>query len=418
MTLPTTLEETKTQGADLGRAQAWDSAHVMTTYARFPVQFVRGEGAHLWDASGKRYVDFLSGIAVCSVGHCHPYLVRALQEQAATLMHVSNLYLTEPQARLARRLVELSDFERVFFCNSGAEANEAALKLARKHGRAQGGDAKTDIITANNSFHGRTIATVTATGQPKYSAPFAPLPAGFHYVPFNDVEALRAAVNENTAAILLEPIQGEGGVVPATQEYLRAARELADEYGALLIFDEVQTGVGRTGSLWAYQRYDVVPDVMTLAKGLGGGMPIGACLARGSAAETLKPGDHGSTFAGNPLAATAANAVLDILADERLIDNVRVVGAYLVQRLADLRERHPGVFGGVRGMGLMLGVEIVPPVAKKVAATALEMGLVINAPNDNTIRLLPPLTISERDADDAIELLEKAALASLAAQGE
>ena len=418
MTLPTTLEETETQGADLGRAQAWDSAHVMTTYARFPVQFVRGEGAHLWDASGKRYVDFLSGIAVCSVGHCHPYLVRALQEQAATLMHVSNLYLTEPQARLARRLVELSDFERVFFCNSGAEANEAALKLARKHGRAKGGDAKTDIITANNSFHGRTIATVTATGQPKYSAPFAPLPAGFHYVPFNDVEALRAAVNENTAAILLEPIQGEGGVVPATQEYLRAARELADEYGALLIFDEVQTGVGRTGSLWAYQRYDVVPDVMTLAKGLGGGMPIGACLARGSAAETLKPGDHGSTFAGNPLAATAANAVLDILADERLIDNVRGVGAYLVQRLADLRERHPGVFGGVRGMGLMLGVEIVPPVAKKVAATALEMGLVINAPNDNTIRLLPPLTISERDADDAIELLEKAALASLAAQGE
>jgi len=395
-------------GVDSSRAKAWDEAHVMSTYARFPVQFVRGEGAHLWDAEGKRYLDFLSGIAVCSVGHSHPYLVKVLQEQVATLVHVSNLFLTEPQARLARRLVELSDFERVFFCNSGAEANEAALKIARKFGRTTGGEAKTDIVTADNSFHGRTIATVTATGQPKYSKDFAPLPPGFHYVPYNDIDALRARVNANTAAILLEPIQGEGGVVPATPEYLRAARELADEYGALLIFDEVQTGVGPTGSLWAYQQYGVVPDVMTLAKGLGGGVPIGACLARGAAAETLKPGDHGSTFAGNPLAASAANAVFDILADERVLENVRAVGAYLVELLAGLRERHPNRVGGVRGMGLMLGLEIRTPVAKKLAAKALEGGLVVNAPNEHTIRMLPPLTISRQDAEDAIKLLETA----------
>jgi predicted acetylornithine/succinylornithine family transaminase len=291
-----------------GDAKTWDDAHVMTTYARQPVEFVRGEGTHLYDADGREYLDFLSGIAVCTVGHSHPVLTKALHDQAATLLHVSNLYLTEPQARLARRLVELSDFERVFFCNSGAEANEAALKIARKFGRTTGGEQKTGIVTATNSFHGRTIATVTATGQPKYSKDFAPLPAGFSYVPFNDIEALRDAVTHDTAAIMLEPIQGEGGIRMATREYLQAAREIADAHGALLIFDEVQTGVGRTGNLWAYQRSGVVPDVMTLAKGLGGGVPIGACLARGAAAETLKPGDHGSTFAGNPLAAAAGNA--------------------------------------------------------------------------------------------------------------
>ncbi len=398
-------------------AQTWDRAHVMTTYARQPVEFVRGEGATLYDADGKAYLDFLSGIAVCSVGHCHPYLTRALQAQAATLLHVSNLYLTEGQARLARRLVELSDMERVFFCNSGAEANEAAIKLARKYGRTTGGDAKTNIVTALQSFHGRTLAAVTATGQPKYSAPFAPLPGGFSYVPFNDLDALEAAVTDETCAIMLEPIQGEGGVRSATREYLEAARRIADRHKALLIFDEVQTGMGRTGSLWAYQQYGVVPDVMTLAKGLGGGVPIGACLACGVAAETLKPGDHGSTFAGNPLAAAAANAVLDILADERLTENARCVGAYITDRVAEMAAQLPDVVGPVRGMGLMLAIPIAPPIARRIVADCLANGLVVNATDDHTIRLLPPLTITERDADRAIMILQNVITAIVSERG-
>ncbi|MES2464839.1 MAG: acetylornithine transaminase [Armatimonadota bacterium] len=389
----------------------------MTTYARQPVQFVRGEGTHLYDSEGRDYLDFLSGIAVCTVGHSHPVLTKALQDQAGTLLHVSNIYLTEPQARLARRLVELSDFERVFFCNSGAEANEAALKIARKFGRTTGGESKTGIVTANNSFHGRTIATVTATGQPKYSRDFAPLPAGFSYVPFNDIEALRTAVNQDTAAILLEPIQGEGGIRPATPEYLKAARDLADEHGALLIFDEVQTGVGRTGNLWAYQRYGVVPDVMTLAKGLGGGVPIGACLARGAAAETLKPGDHGSTFAGNPLAASAGNAVLDIIADEHLTDNARRIGAHLVSLMAKLAEKQPDLIGDSRGAGLMIGIEIKQGKARQLVAAALKAGLVVNATDENTLRLLPPLTLTEEEAEEGIRRLEKA-IAALSAPPE
>lgn len=404
------LKEAEITAADVSweSASQWDSDHVMTTYARFPVQFVRGEGMWLYDTEGKKYLDFLAGIAVCAVGHCHPYLTKALQEQAGTLLHVSNLYLTEPQARLARRLVELSDFERVFFCNSGAEANEAAIKIARKYGRTKGGESKTGIVTALKSFHGRTLATVTATGQPKYSKDFAPLPQGFTYVPFNDVESLTAAVGPDTAAILLEPIQGEGGVWPATQEYLQAARELADRYGALLIFDEVQTGMGRTGKLWSYQKYGVVPDILTSAKGLGGGVPIGACLARGEAAETFKPGDHGSTFAGNPLATTAANAVLDIIADEKLLDNTRTVGAYLVHKLSELKERYPDLVGDVRGDGLMLGLALHQPIARAIINAALREGLILNAVADDTIRMLPPLTLSEADVDRGIELLERA----------
>ena len=398
--------------AEMSKGAAdWDAAHVMRTYARQPVQFVRGNGMFLYDADGKEYMDFLAGIAVCSIGHSHPYLTRAIQEQAATLLHVSNLYLTEPQARLARRLIELSDMERVFFCNSGAEANEAALKIARKRGSLIAVD-KTDIVTAQNSFHGRTIATVTATGQPKYSAPFAPLPGGFHYVAFNDIAALTAQVNEHTAAILLEPIQGEGGIIPATSEYLQAARALADRYDALLLFDEVQTGVGRTGKMWAYQRYGVVPDIMTLAKGLGGGIPIGACLARGSAADVFQPGDHGSTFAGNPLAATAANAVLDVIADDNLLRSVRETGDYLATHLALLKGKQPEIVGDLRGMGLMLGLALKVPIAKKVVAEARERGLIVNAPNEDTIRLLPPLIVTKADIDSAIPRLEAALLAA------
>ncbi len=379
----------------------------MTTYARQPVEFVRGEGSYLFDTESKKYLDLLAGIAVCSVGHSHPRLVRAISEQAATLIHASNLYLTQPQARLARRLVELSDFERVFFCNSGAEAIEAAIKLARKYGRKVS-ESKTNIVTALKSFHGRTLAAVTATGQPKYHEPFAPLPPGFSYVPFNDLEALEQEVNENTCAVLLEPIQGEGGIHPATPAYLKKARELCDTFGALLIFDEVQTGVGRTGRLWAYQHYGVVPDVMTLAKGLGGGVPIGACLARGVAAETLKPGDHGSTFAGNPLATAAANAVLDILADEGLAENARHVGQKLWLGFVKLGEKYPELVGAPRGMGLMLGLDIKKPLAKAVVKAGLEHGLILNATDDHTLRFVPPLTLSAEEADDALLRLDRA----------
>lgn len=391
------------------QAKNWDTAHVMTTYARQPVEFVRGEGVRLYDAGGKDYIDFLAGIAVCTLGHAHPVLTKALQEQAGKLLHVSNIYLTAPQANLARRLMELSDFERVFFCNSGAEANEAALKIARKFGRTTGGEFKTGIVSANNSFHGRTIATVTATGQPKYSRDFAPLPAGFTYVPFNDVEALRGAVSASTAAILLEPIQGEGGIRPATKEYVQAAREIADQNGVLLIFDEVQTGMGRTGNLWAYQGYGVVPDIMTLAKGLGGGVPIGACLARGLAAETLKPGDHGSTFAGNPLAATAALTVLDCITDENLLENARTIGASLARKLEELAGQYPLLLGSVRGAGLMLALEVKENQARNLVAAALRAGLVANATDESTLRLLPPLTLTEAEAAEGIRRLEIAA---------
>jgi acetylornithine/N-succinyldiaminopimelate aminotransferase len=392
----TEISNTTTSVSD---ASQWDADHVMTTYARFPVQFVRGEGVHLWDVQGKKYIDFLAGIAVCSVGHCHPYLTKALQDQAATLLHVSNLYLTEPQARLARRLVELSDFERVFFCNSGAEANEGAIKIARKYGKGIK-ENKTKIITNTNSFHGRTLAAVTATGQPKYSESFAPLPPNFVYVPFNDLGALEEAMGNDVCAVMLEPIQGEGGIIPATVAYLEKARELCDKHQALLVFDEVQTGMGRTGKLWAYQQYGVIPDVVTSAKGLGGGVPIGAILARGTAATTLVPGDHGSTFAGNPLATTAANAVLDILADENLLENARNVGAMMARELESI--------GKVRGMGLMIGVGLDKPIAKEVVKAALEKGLALNAPNERTLRIVPPLTLTESEARAGIAILKEA----------
>src|SRR3569833_382638 len=312
---------------DQTQTKTWDDECVMTTYARLPVMFVRGEGVKLWDNDGNEYLDFLGGLAVNGIVHCHPKVVRALQEQAATLLHVSNLYLTGPQAKLAKKLTQISDFDRVFFCNSGAEANEAAIKIARKFGKATS-ETKFKIITAERSFHGRTIATVTATGQPKYQAPFTPVLPGVEYVPYDDFDALKAAVDDDVCAVMLEPIQGEGGVYVASTEYLKAAREICDRHGALLIFDEVQTGMGRTGKWWAYQQSGVVPDVMTSAKALGGGVPIGACLARGAAASTFVPGDHGSTFAANPLASSAALAVIEAIEEDHLIANAHAMGAY------------------------------------------------------------------------------------------
>ncbi len=389
---------------DGDEVKSWDDTHVMHTYARLPVMFVRGLGTRLWDVDGKEYLDFLSGLAVNGVGHCHPKVVRAIQDQAATLVHVSNLYLTGPQAALAKKLTSISDFDRVFFGNSGAEANEAALKVARKRGKAVGGDGKFKIVTASNSFHGRTMGTVTATGQPKYQAPFAPLIPGFSYVPYNDVAALEQAVNDDTCAVMLELIQGEGGIFPATAEYVAAARKVCDKHGALLIFDEIQTGMGRTGKWWNYQHFDVVPDIMTVAKSLAGGLPMGACLARGDAATTLVPGDHGSTPGGNPMSASAALAVINVIEDEHLVANAHAMGAYLVHRLTEALGSR---IVEVRGRGLMLGIALAQPNAKAIQTAALSAGLVVNAIGDETVRLLPPLTINRSDVDEAVEILKK-----------
>ena len=388
---------------DADEIRALDDANIMHTYARLPVTFVRGQGARLWDTEGREYLDFLAGIAVNGLGHCHPKVVAAIQEQAATLIHTSNLYHTAPQALLAAKLTGISDFTRVFFGNSGAEANEAALKIARKHGKAIGGNSKYKIVTAERSFHGRTLGTVTATAQPKYQAPFTPLIPGFSYVPFNNSAALEAAVTDETCAVLLEPIQGEGGVYPASKSYLEAARAACDAHGALLIFDEVQTGVGRTGKWWAYEHYGVIPDILTSAKSLGGGLPIGACLARGAAAETLVPGDHGSTFGGNLLACRAALAVLETIEGDHLLTNAEAMGAYFVHRLTAPRFR--GKIADLRAVGLMIGIELSAPSAKRVVSETLSRGLILNAIGDHILRLLPPLIITQADIDQALDVL-------------
>jgi predicted acetylornithine/succinylornithine family transaminase len=329
-------------------------------------------------------------------------VVKAISDQAQTLVHASNLYYTRPQVELARRLVELGFAGRVFFANSGAEANEAAIKIARKWGKLNRGGAY-GIITAEGSFHGRTLATIAATAQPKYQEPFAPMPDGFHHVPFNDLGALRAAVDEGTVAVMLEPVQGESGCVPADPDYLRAARRLCDEQNLLLILDEVQTGMGRTGTFYAFQGYGVVPDVLTLAKGLGGGLPIGVCLA-GERADVLEPGDHGSTFGGNPLACTAALAVLRVIEQEGVIDNARVVGGYLRESLARLAGDFE-VVEGVRGLGLMQALLLRQDVAQRLQLEALKNGLVINAIGERVVRLVPPLVIGKPEVDQAIGIL-------------
>jgi predicted acetylornithine/succinylornithine family transaminase len=386
---------------DADRVKA-DDEYVMHTYGRLPVTFVRGAGVNLWDADGKQYLDFLGGIAVNGLGHCHPRVVRAIQEQAETLIHTSNLYYTSPMTKLAKKLSEISDFDRTFFCNSGAEANEAALKIARKFGKATSED-KFEVVTAQKSFHGRTLGSLTATGQPKYQSSFAPLLPGFDYVPYNDIEALADAVTDQTCAVMLEPVLGESGIYPATQAYLDAARKICDDHGALLIFDEVQTGVGRSGKWWAYQHYGVIPDVMTLAKALGGGVPIGACLARGKAAATLVPGDHGSTFGGNLLATAAALAVLQTIEDDHLLANAHAMGAYFVHRLNE--EPFLDKVAEVRSLGLLVGVELTKQDAKRVQTEALDRGLILNAIGDTTLRFLPPLIITKENVDQAISIL-------------
>lgn len=378
---------------------------VMHTYGRIKLAFVRGEGSRLFDVEGRSFLDFVSGLAVTSLGHGHPKLKQAIVEAAESLLHTSNYFYILPQAQLAERLAEVTGFDRVFFANSGAEANEAAIKLARRYQVKSGRAGRYEVISAINSFHGRTLATVTATGQPKYHAGFEPLPAGFRYVPLNDLEALRAAITDTTAAVLLEPVQGEGGIHPCTPEYLQGVRALCDQHGLLLILDEVQTGVGRTGTFLAAEQLGVKADICTLAKGLGGGVPIGAMLATEEAAKGFEPGSHASTFGGNFLATRAALAVLDVLFNDGVLERVPQAAQRLWKGLKGLAERHPKVLGEVRGLGLMLGVELKVPGSRFLNG-CLEKGLLVNVIGDKVLRLLPPLTVSDEEIDEALRLLE------------
>ncbi len=377
--------------------------YVASTYRRFPVAFVRGRGARLWDADGREYLDFVSGLAVCNLGHCHPAVVDAIREQAATLIHTSNLYHIAPQAELARLLCENSFADRVFFCNSGAEANEAAIKLARKYFSSRG-ENRFQIISMERSFHGRTMAAMAATGQEKIREGFEPLLERFVYVPFNDVAAVREAICGETAAVLVEPIQGEGGVNLPEPGYLKELRALCDEAGILLILDEVQVGLGRTGTLFAYENYDVTPDIMTLAKALAGGVPIGAMLATAEVAEAFSPGSHASTFGGNFLATAAGIAALRTTVEDGVLDNCRSVGSYLVERLNGLKGKYPFV-KEVRGRGLIVGMDLAIPGAG-IVERCFEKGLLINCTGETVLRFLPPLIITEADVDEMVTLLD------------
>ncbi|MGB9857666.1 MAG: acetylornithine transaminase [Dictyoglomaceae bacterium] len=378
--------------------------YVMNTYSRFPIAIVKGKGTRVWDAEGKEYLDFVSGIAVCSLGHCNDEVISAIISQVQKLMHISNLYYIEPQAQLAKILVENSCGDKVFFCNSGAEANEAAIKLARKYGKIHGGPNKYEIISAYRSFHGRTLATITATGQPKYQKGFEPLPEGFKYIPFNDISALYENINENTCAVILEPVQGEGGVYPAEKEFLKTARELCDKYNALLIFDEVQTGMGRTGKFLAYEYYDVLPDIFTLAKALGSGFPIGAMVASKKCSQTFSPGDHASTFGGNPLACSAGIATVNYILKNGVLENVQRVGKYFKEKLIEISHKFPFV-QEVRGLGLLLGMELSIE-GRSVVEKCQDKGLLINVIGGNILRFAPPLIITEKEVDIAVEILE------------
>ncbi len=373
----------------------------MQTYKRLPALFVQGAGCSLWDNRGNEYLDLLAGIAVCSLGHCHPAIVSAITRQAQQLIHVSNFGLTAPQAQLAKRLCDLSGMERVFFTPCGATANETALKIAKKHGLTKRPDGDYEIITLLRSFHGRSLGALSATGQRKYQRPFEPLIPGFRHVEINDIAALKEAVGHRTAAIVFEPIQGEGGVMPVSTEYLKMARDLCDEYGALLVLDEVQTGIGRTGAWFNYQLHGVEPDVLCLAKGLGGGVPIGVCLAKGKAADVLEAGDHGATFGGNPLSCAAGLAVLDAIEHYDLMENARSVGAYLTEGLRQLG----GPIKIVRGAGLMIGAILDEPIAREIVAKAFDKKLIINATDEHSLRFVPPLILTHAQVDQALAIL-------------
>jgi len=379
--------------------------YVARTYARFPVALVRGKGTRVWDANGKEYLDFVAGIAVVSLGHSHPAVVRAIERQARKLIHVSNLYHIAPQSELARELCRHSFANRVFFCNSGAEANEAAIKLARRYGGERLG-GKYEVLSVHNSFHGRTLATLTATGQEKVRAGYDPLPPGFRQVPFNDLRSMEEAIDERTtAAILVEPIQGEGGVVIPDKDYLQGLRELCDRKNILLIFDEVQVGMGRTGKLFAYEHYGVEPDIMTLAKALGGGLPLGAMLAREEVARSFGPGTHASTFGGNPLACSVGLAVLKTLLQGGVLKNCVKMGKLLLHGLQELQRRFPSI-REVRGKGLIIGMELERE-GSKIVDDCLREGLLINCTAHKVLRFIPPLTIGKKDIEMGLAILEK-----------
>jgi acetylornithine/N-succinyldiaminopimelate aminotransferase len=384
---------------------AQDEQHYVPVFARYPIVLSHGEGPYVYDTEGKKYLDFLAGIAVNVLGHAHPKLVAAIAEQAGKIIHCSNLYYTEQQASLAAALTKLAGMDKVFFANSGAEANEGAIKLARKYGKTLSED-RVEIITAENSFHGRTYATLTATAQPKYQKGYEPLPGGFRYVPFNDLEALKNIVSEKTCAVMLEPIQGEGGINIPDAGYLQAVRQLCDDNGALLIFDEIQTGMGRTGNLFAYQTFDVKPDIVTVAKGLGGGVPIGAFLVAGKVADVFHAGDHGSTFGGNPLACAAANSVLAVIAEENLGANAAVMGEYMMAELRKLQSKYSQLILDVRGKGLMIGVQISRP-GREFVNRCLEEGYIINCTAGEVLRFVPPLNINKNHIDELIVNLDK-----------
>ncbi|EHP85763.1 acetylornithine transaminase [Methanotorris formicicus] len=375
----------------------------LQTYGRLPVVLVKGEGMYVYDIDGKKYIDFLAGIGVNNVGHCHPKVVEAIKKQAETLIHTSNIYYTIPQIELAKKLVNLSGLNRVFFCNSGAEANEAGIKLARKYAKEILGKDGGEIITMENAFHGRTITTITATPKPKYQKGYEPLAPGFKYVTFNDIEALKENITNKTVAIMIEPVQGEGGIHVADKEYLKAVRDLCDDKNLVLIFDEVQCGMGRTGKMFAYEHYGIEPDILTLAKALGGGVPIGAMLSKEEVAKAMGYGDHGTTFGGNPLACSSALATVEVI--EGILGHVEEMGRYFKGRLETLKEKYPFI-KEVRGLGLMLGMELEfngGEIVKKM----LEKGYLINCTSDVVLRFLPPLIVEKEHIDGLIEALDE-----------
>lgn len=377
---------------------------IAATYSRAPVVLERGQGCTLWDEQGRAYTDFLAGIAVCGLGHAHPRIAEALCQQAKTLCHVSNLYYTIPQTRLAEQLTNLSFADRVFFCNSGAEANEAAIKLARKYFQDQGESERFQILAMEKSFHGRTMATLSATGQDKIRKGFDPVLSGFDFVPFNDIKALEAKINPLVCAVILEPIQGEGGVRCPDPDYLPRVRELCDQAGALLIFDEVQTGMGRTGKLFAYEHFGISPDIMTLAKALANGLPMGAMLAREKVAQAFGPGAHATTFGGTPVVSAAALAVLEVIREEKVLAHCIAIGAYFKERLEWLKKRHAAI-KQVRGMGLLLAAELDTEGGPVVTA-CMEKGFLINCIQERVLRFAPPLIVGKTEIDGLIDCLD------------
>lgn len=378
----------------------------MNTYNRLPIALVKGKGSYVWDVDGKKYLDFFSGLAVNNLGASHPKIVSAIRKQASQLLHVSNVFHIESQAELARELVQHSFGDKVFFCNSGAEANEGAIKLARKYSFKKFGPGRSEVITMKNSFHGRTLAMITATGQEKYQKGFEPLMPGFHYAEFGNIESVQSLVSEKTCAILIEPLQGEGGVQVAPSEYFQALRKLCNEKNILLIFDEVQTGIGRTGKLFAYEHFGMAPDIMTLAKALASGIPMGAMIAKEEVASTFETGDHASTFGGNPLATVVGLATLKTIFSDHLLEKAEKAGTTLKKKIKKLMKTMPDKIEEVRGLGLMIAIDLTKE-ARPVVLKCLEKGLLINAVQDKTLRILPPLTVKKKEIDDFIKILDE-----------